>query len=59
MTADTDKNRPAAPSKASTPSQKHRPARPDDKEHEGATEDQVLPTPPPKGSEYNDEPKEG
>ena len=28
-------------------------------EHEGATEDEVLPTTPPVSPEYDDEPKEG
>ena len=37
-----------------------RPAiQPDNKEHEGATENQVSPTVPPRGSNFDDEPKQG
>ena len=32
---------------------------PEDKEHEGATEDEVTPTTPPASPEYEDEPKQG
>jgi hypothetical protein len=32
---------------------------PEDKEHEGATEDEVTPTTPPVSPEYEDEPKQG
>lgn len=34
-------------------------ARPSQKEHEGATEDEVKPIMPPTGPEYDDEPKQG
>jgi hypothetical protein len=39
--------------------EKRPPAHPEDKEHEGATEDEVTPTSPPSGAEYDDEPKQG
>jgi hypothetical protein len=58
--SDTDKNRSVTtPSGARTPVQKPPHARPDDKEHEGATENEVLPTTPPRSPEYDDEPREG
>jgi hypothetical protein len=39
--------------------EKHPSVHPNDKEHEGATEDEVTPTTPPSGPEYDDEPKQG
>lgn len=36
-----------------------KPDHPDDKEHEGATEDEMQPTTPPVSPEYDDEPREG
>ena len=42
-----------------TGTDKHPPARPPKREHEGATEDEVAPTTPPVSPEYDDEPREG
>ena len=41
------------------PAERHPPAYPEDPEHEGATEDEITPTTPPSGPEYDDEPKQG
>jgi hypothetical protein len=60
MTRETDRNGPAV-----THSEKHlhgvEPplARPSQKEHEGATEDEVKPIMLPTGPEYDNEPKQG
>ena len=61
MNPETDKKRlesPAAGAKA--PAGPHIPEpHPDQREHQGATEDQVVETIAPSGSEYEDEPKQG
>ena len=57
MTPDDDKT-PKGPSANPEP-EKRPPAHPEHKEHEGATEDEVAPTTPPRGPGYEDEPKQG
>jgi hypothetical protein len=60
MNLDTDKKRSEAGRPGTNPhAEKRAPAHPEDKEHEGATEDEVTPTTPPSGPEYDDEPKQG
>ena len=56
MSPDAEKKDPPASRK---PAEQRHPAPPGDKEHEGATEDEVTPTTPPSGPEYSDEPKQG
>ena len=41
------------------PAEELPPAASGDQEHEGATEDEVTPTTPPSGPEFEDEPKQG
>jgi hypothetical protein len=58
MNPDTKGN----PSETMPSGKNHRtrpPAHPDDREHEGATEDEMTHTPPPSGPEYDDEPRQG
>jgi hypothetical protein len=60
MNRDTDSKRSQTVRPNTKPPAGERPpASPEDKEHEGATEDEVTPTNPPSGSEYDDEPKQG
>ena len=60
MTQDTDKKPPITSYSEKNPQTTERPpAHPDDREHEGATEDEMTPIPPPNGPEYDDEPKQG
>ena len=59
MTQDIDKNSKMAPSEKKSGAQERPVARPMHKEHEGATEDEVTPTPAPTSPEYDDEPKQG
>ena len=47
------------PSNENEPAKEPAPPRPEDREHEGATEDEMTPTPPPSSPEYDDEPKQG
>jgi hypothetical protein len=47
------------PSKKNDHAKKPAPARPEDRPHEGATEDEMTPTLPPSSPEYDDEPKQG
>jgi len=60
MTQDPEENRSATVHSEQTGHSKERlPTQPRDTEHEGATEGEVTPTPPPTGPEYEDEPKQG
>jgi hypothetical protein len=59
MTQDLDKNSTTAPSEKKPGAQDRPAAHPMEKEHEGATEDEMTPTPPPIGPGYDDEPKQG
>jgi hypothetical protein len=60
MTQDTDQKRLVTTHAEKNPHAEERPpAHPDDREHEGATEDEMTPTSPPSSPEYDDEPKQG
>jgi hypothetical protein len=60
MTPEIDKNRSSTAPSERNPHPKERPAgHPEEREHEGATEDEVTPTMPPAGPEYDDEPRQG
>jgi len=60
LDADSDNKRAEAVRPGTGPhADKRPPARSEEKEHEGATEDEVTPITPPSGPEFNDEPKQG
>jgi len=50
---------PRKPQEGPGPQQRDDKRHPDEREHEGATEDEVTPTTPPQSPEYDDEPKQG
>jgi hypothetical protein len=60
MNEDTKRGQPETIPSGTYPHAKERPpAHPEDREHEGATDDEMTPTPPPSSPEYDDEPKQG
>jgi hypothetical protein len=59
MTQDIDKSSTTVPSEKKPDGRERPAAHPMHKEHEGATEDEMTPTPAPTGPGYDDEPKQG
>jgi len=59
MNPDTKRDRPETMPLGPNHAKERPPAHPRDREHEGATEDEMTPTPPPSSPEYDDEPKQG
>jgi hypothetical protein len=59
MTQDIDKNSTTVPSEKKPDAREGPAAHPMHKEHEGATEDEMMPTSPPTSPEFDDEPKQG
>jgi hypothetical protein len=59
MTQHMSRSETRIPVQNSPDTDRRRPGRAGSEEHEGATENEVTPTSPPSGPEYEDEPKQG